>query len=80
LYFAWLGFYTLALIVPSALGVLVFIGGIGAMSTQTVSWPIFVSLPMGLSPSSWLARTFESSATATLPCVQSAMMAASGGS
>jgi hypothetical protein len=37
LYFAWLGFYTLALIAPSVLGVFVFIAGIGSMGDQQVS-------------------------------------------
>eukprot|EP00730_Choanoeca_flexa_P001321 TRINITY_DN10582_c0_g2_i1.p1 TRINITY_DN10582_c0_g2~~TRINITY_DN10582_c0_g2_i1.p1 ORF type:complete len:1022 (+),score=268.43 TRINITY_DN10582_c0_g2_i1:51-3068(+) len=35
LYFAWLGFYTLALIAPCVLGLLVFLGGLGAVNTQT---------------------------------------------
>eukprot|EP00045_Choanoeca_perplexa_P014447 m.170068 g.170068 ORF g.170068 m.170068 type:complete len:962 (-) comp16678_c0_seq7:1832-4717(-) len=34
LYFAWLGFYTLALIAPSVLGVLVFIAGVGSLGEQ----------------------------------------------
>ena len=36
LYFAWLGFYTLALIVPSIFGLVVFIAGVGSLNDQQV--------------------------------------------